>query len=147
MGTFTRGLLDSKTTQVFWGRSPQILTCPGTLIYDCFGQICTTHAPIHPIATTTGTTNNSENTISECRKITCQNVSPGAVRYTCHRQSIYLIEKITGSPSISLKMGRNSCIFQARAPYGIFCAPVHIQVYNSNFLKNYVTCVTNPWNL
>ncbi len=55
--------------------------------------------------------------------------SPGAVRYTCNRYSIYFIKKITGSPSISLKMGRNSGLFQARAPYGIFRAPVHIQVY------------------
>ena len=35
---------------------------------------------------------------------------------------------VTGSPSISLKIGGNSCFFQARAPYGIFHAPMHIEV-------------------
>ncbi len=45
-----------------------------------------------------------------------------------------LLKKITGSPSISLKMGGNSGLFQARAPYEIFRAPVHIQVHNLKFL-------------
>ena len=60
--------------------------------------------------------------------------SPGAVRYTCNRYSIYVIKKITGSPSVSLKMGGNRGLFQVRAPYGIFRAPVHMQVYNLKFL-------------
>ncbi len=67
------------------------------------------------------------NHLFECsRKVPLD--SPGAVRYTCNRYCIYVIKKITGSPSISLKMGGNSGLFQARAPYGIFHAPVHIQV-------------------
>ncbi len=34
--------------------------------------------------------------------------SPGSVRWTCYRCSIYFIKKIIGSPTISLKIGENS---------------------------------------
>ena len=37
-------------------------------------------------------------------------LSPGYTRWTCYKCSIYFIKRFTGSPSISLKMSRNSAL-------------------------------------
>ncbi len=61
-------------------------------------------------------------------------ISPGSVRYTCYRYSIYFIKKITGSPSISLKIGGN-----------IDGPPVNNEVRNQR--NRWSTCNRFTWQI